>query len=77
MRVPSPSYREYAEFVATVLVTVAGIQYLGVFGSSGGLNVTYLATLGLTLPVVTFLLTVAGANVDRVPQWDRMIRDER
>lgn len=77
MRLPSPSYREYVEFVATVLVTVAGIQYLGVFGPPGGLNVPYLAILGLTLPVVTSLLTVAGANVDRVPRWDRMIRDER
>lgn len=76
MRLPSPSYREYGEFVAAGLVTIAVLQYAGIFVSSGEIDTTYLVVLGLTLPVSVYLLTVACENVTWVPRWDRMVRDE-
>jgi len=76
MRLPSPSYRGYAEFVATVLVTIAVLQYVGIFGPSGDIDVIYLVGMSLTLPVFTYLLTIALENVAWVSQWDRMVRNE-
>lgn len=77
MRLPSPSYKEYVEFVATVLVTILLLQYFGIFGPFGEIEITSLVTLGLTLPVFTYLLTVGCENIDGVPQWDRMVQDEQ
>ncbi|WP_155120597.1 hypothetical protein [Haloprofundus marisrubri] len=76
MRLPSPSYREYVEFVATVLVTIVVLQYAGIFGPSGDIDITYLVVTGLSLPVITYLLTVACANVSWASQWDRMVQSE-
>lgn len=76
MRLPSPSYREYVEFVATVLVTIAVLQYAGIFGPSGNIDMTYLVVTGLSLPVFTYLLTVACENVSWVSQWDRMVQNK-
>lgn len=75
MRLPAPEYEEYAEFVATVLVTLAVIQYLGTFGTSGSIDLSYLAGLGLALPVCLYLLTVAFENIAWVAQWDKMVQD--
>lgn len=77
MRLPSPSYREYVEFVATVLVTITVLQYFGVSGPSGDIEITHLVSLGLTLPVFTYLLTVVFENVNRISQWDRMVQNEQ
>ena len=68
MRLPSPAYGAYLAFLGTVLVTVGALQYLGIGGPSGGIDIGYLAVLGLTLPVVTDLVTVACANLASVPQ---------
>jgi len=76
MRLPSPSYREYVEFVATVLVTIAILQYIGIFGPSGDIDISYLVGLSLTLPVFTYLLTVVFENVSWVSQWDKMVQNE-
>lgn len=77
MKVSSPSYREYIGFVATVLVTFAVLQYIGIlFGNPGGFDLTYLAGIGILLPICTYLLTVILANVEWLPQWDRMVRSE-
>lgn len=76
MRLPSPSYREYVEFVATVLVTLAVLQYLGIFGLSGEIDILYLASLSLALPVFTYALTAAFENISWVSQWDRMVQNE-
>jgi hypothetical protein len=76
MRLPEPSYRAYLEYVATVLVTIAVLQYVGIFGSSGNIDITYLVGLGLTLPVFTYLLTVAGENLRWIPRWERMVRSQ-
>jgi hypothetical protein len=76
MRLPSPSYRDYAEFVATVLVTITVLQHVGIFGPSGDIDVTYLVGMGLTLPVFTYLLTAALENAAWVSQWDRMVQNE-
>jgi hypothetical protein len=76
MRLPSPSYSGYAEFVATVLVTVAVLQYVGIFGPTGDIDVTYLVGMGLILPVFSYLLTVAFENVAWVSQWDRLVQNE-
>ncbi len=77
MRLSSPSYREYVEFVATALVTVTILQYIGIFGPSGDIDISYLAGLNLTLPVFTYLLTVVFANVSWVSQWDKMVQNEK
>jgi hypothetical protein len=74
MRLPSPSYREYVEFVSTVVVTIAVFQYLDILGSAGAIDLVYLAGLAVVLPACTYLLTVAGANVAWIPQWDRMVQ---
>jgi hypothetical protein len=76
MRLPSPSYREYVEFVATVLVTITVLQYAGIFGPSGDIDITYLVVLGVSLPFFTYLLTIACENITRVSQWDRMVQKE-
>ena len=76
MRLPSPSYREYTEFVTTVLATIILFQYFGILGPSGAIEIIYLVSLGLSLPVFTYLLTVVCENVDQVPQWDRMVQNE-
>jgi hypothetical protein len=77
VRLPSPSYRGYAEFVATVLVTIAVLQYSGIFGAFGDIDVVYLVEMSLILPVFTYLLTVALENIAWVSQWDRMVQNER
>lgn len=78
MELPSSSYREYLELVTTVLATIAILQYTGIgFGRPGEFDFTYLAVVGLSLPVFTYLLTVAGENSSWVSQWNRMVqRDE-
>jgi hypothetical protein len=77
MRLPSPSYRGYAEFVPTVLVTIVVLQYVGIYGPSGDIDVAYLVKMSLILPVFTYLLTVALENIAWVSQWDRMVQNER
>jgi hypothetical protein len=75
MRFPSPSYREYVEFVATVLATIGVLQYLGAFGSLGNISINYFVGLAFILPVFTYLLTVVCGNIPWIPQWDRMVRE--
>ena len=76
MRFPSPSYREYVGFVVTVLATITILQYIGVFGPSGEIDITYLVGLSLTIPVFTYLMTVIFENVSWVSQWDKMVQNE-
>jgi hypothetical protein len=76
MRLPSPSYRGYAEFVTTVLVTIAVLQYVGIYGPSGDIDVAYLVKMSIILPVFTYLLTVALENIAWVSQWNRMVENE-
>ena len=77
MRFPSPSYREYVNFVATVLVTITVLEYAGIFGPSGDIDMTYIVGIGLSLPVFTYLLTVVCENVTWVSQWERMVQTEK
>lgn len=77
MRLPVPAYRAYVEFVVTVLVTLAVLQYVGVFGQSEGIEFRYLAGVGLSLPICTYLLTVVCANSPWISQWDRMVQNDR
>lgn len=75
MKWPSPSYREYLELIATVLATMAILQYTGIFfGHSGEFDFTYLAVVGATLPITTYFLTVVGENSSWMSQWDRMVQ---
>lgn len=72
-----PAYREYVTFVATILVTFAVLQYTGIFfKNSGTIDLGHLISVGLILPVTTYLLTVIQANIEWIPQWDRMIQAE-
>lgn len=77
MPLPSPAYREYLKFVATILITLAVLQYTGIFfENSGSLDLRYLISVGLILPISTYLLTVIQENIEWVPQWDRMIQTD-
>ncbi|ERG91944.1 MAG: hypothetical protein J07HQW1_01978 [Haloquadratum walsbyi J07HQW1] len=76
MRLPSHSHRDYVESVATILITTAIFQYVGVFGPSGEINRIYLASLGLSVILFVYLLTVVCDNISWVPQWDRMVQTE-
>ncbi|WP_135829298.1 hypothetical protein [Halorussus halobius] len=78
MRLPRPAPKTYLGTIATVLATIAVIQYVGVFfEASGELDLTYLATIGLILPFSTYLLAVVTENVAFLPGWDEMNRSEQ
>ncbi|ERH09148.1 MAG: hypothetical protein J07HX64_00900 [halophilic archaeon J07HX64] len=77
MRLPVPAYGAYVEFVVTVLTTLAVLQYVGVFGQSGSIEITSLAGVGLSLPICTYFQTVVCANSPWISQWDRMVQDDR
>ena len=75
MWLPSPAYREYLKFVATVLVTLAVLQYTGTFfETSGAIDPIHLISVGLILPVTTYLLTVLQENSEWIPRWNRMVQ---
>ena len=76
MRWPVPSYGAYVEFVVTVLVTMALLQYVGLSGPAGELDFVFLAGTGCILPIVTYLLTLAAKNTRLIPQWERMVAEE-
>jgi hypothetical protein len=76
MRLPSPSYREYINVVATVLVTMTVVEYVGVSGPSGDVDATSLVVMALTLPICIYLLSVAGENIASVPEWDEMVQND-
>ena len=77
MKFPKPSPKKYLDMIATVLVTMAVLQYTGIFAeTSGELDLVSLATVGLILPFSTYLLTVIAENVAFLPDWDEMNRSE-
>jgi len=76
MRWPSQSYGAYAEFVATVLVTIALLQYAGLSGPAGEFDLAFLVGTGCTLPIATYLLALAAENTRLIPQWERMVAEE-
>jgi len=78
MELPSPSYRTHVEFVGTVLVTLAALQYTGLLAEKAGtVDLPYLATLAIVLPITAYLLTVVLANVEWLPQWDKMVSTDQ
>jgi hypothetical protein len=75
VKLPSPAYREYLAFVATVIATLAILQFTGIFfGDPGAVDLRYLLGIALVLPVSTYLLTVVQENVEWIPRWDRMVQ---
>ncbi len=77
MRVPSPAYREYVEFVATVLTVFAVLQYAGIFFENPGeIDPRYLFSVGLLLPVCVYLMTVIQESVEWIPRWERMVQKD-
>lgn len=77
MQLPSPAYGTYLGQTATVLVTLAVMQYAGIgFSASGGLDFAFLAVAGATFPLFTYLLTVVAANSSRIPQWEQLVESE-
>ena len=50
MQWPSPPYGVYAEFILTVLATMALLQYVGVSGSAGEFGLAFLVGTGCMLP---------------------------
>lgn len=77
VNLPAPDYRAHVSFVATVLATLAVLQYAGIFyDDPGRVDPTFLLGVGVLLVVWSYVLTVILANVDALPQWERMVRDE-
>ncbi|AHG01199.1 hypothetical protein HALLA_19590 [Halostagnicola larsenii XH-48] len=71
MQVPRPDAGEYVTTTLTVVLTLAVLQYAGIFfDGSGGIDPGYLLGVGLTLPVFIFLFSLAAANVSWIPSWD-------
>ena len=75
MQWPSPPYGVYAEFIMTVLATMALLQYVGVSGSAGEFGLAFLVGTGCMLPAATYLLTFMFENTARIPQWAKMVTD--
>jgi hypothetical protein len=76
MRLPSPSYGKYVEFVATSLLLTTVFEYVGLSGPSGDVDATSLVVIALTIPICIYLLTVAGANIASLPEWDEMVQND-
>lgn len=73
MKLPKPSPKKYISMIVTVIITAAILQYTGIFfETSGELDLAYLLTLGLILPLSTYLWTVITENVGWLPNWDKM-----
>lgn len=77
MQLPTPAYGAYLGQTATVLATLAVMQYAGLgFSTSGDFDVVFLGVAGATFPLFTYLLTVVAANSSRIPQWERLVESE-
>jgi hypothetical protein len=68
MNVPSPSYREHLEFVPTALLAIPVLQYTGILGAPGEVNVVYFANLAIGIPIALYIQSVlleilAGAHI--------------
>lgn len=75
MKIPSPDYKQYISSILTVLATVAALQYTGLFfGNSGGIDFWYLLMLGTTLSVAYYGWLFTVTNVERLPEWETMVR---
>ncbi|WP_435130257.1 hypothetical protein [Halobaculum sp. D14] len=75
MKFPRPDIREYAKFTATVLLTLAVLQYTGIFYEGTGMvHWRFLLSLGVVLPIFTYLLTIITENIEWLPNYDRMNR---
>ena len=69
MRFPTPNPSEYALNTAVVVATLAVLQYTGLFvDGPAGIDPAYLAVVAVLFPIVTYLLAVLAANVDRIPE---------
>ncbi|MUW15432.1 hypothetical protein GJ633_12880 [Halorubrum sp. CBA1125] len=72
MRFPRPSPSKYAGDTIAVVLTLAVLQYTGLFfDGPGTLDLSYLAAIAVLFPVFTYLISVVTANVEWVPSWDR------
>ncbi len=77
VQLPTPAYGAYLGQTATVLVTLAVMQYAGLgFRAPGEFDFAFLAVAGATFPLFTYLLTVVAANSSRIPQWERLVESE-
>jgi hypothetical protein len=74
VRIPSPSYREYGEDVGAVLITIAVLQYVGMLGPPGDIDLPYIVVTAVSLPVFMYILTVGCENISWLPQRDRMVQ---
>ena len=75
MKFPTPDVREYAKVTGAVLLTLAVLQYTGVFSeNAGAVDWVFLLGVGVLLPVFTYGLTIITENVAWLPDGDRMAR---
>lgn len=71
MRFPRPAVDEYAVKTAVVVLTLAVIEYTGLFGSQAGtIDWRFLLLVGIMFPVFRYLMAVLGANTGLVPAID-------
>ena len=73
MKFPRPDIKEYIKFTATALLTLAFLQYTGIFYESAAtVHWQFLLNLGIVLPILTYILTIITGNIDGLPDYDRM-----
>ncbi|ELY62061.1 hypothetical protein C492_08530 [Natronococcus jeotgali DSM 18795] len=78
MEFPRPDLRENAKFTVTVLLTLAFLQYTGIFYENAGtINWRFLLILGMILPIFTCFLTIITANIEQLPDYDRVTRTRK
>ncbi|WP_247730967.1 hypothetical protein [Halovivax limisalsi] len=76
MKFPTPDPTEYGTTILVVLATLAVLEYVGLFSEgSGTVDVPYLVGVGLLLPVAMYLISLTGANVAWIPEWNELNRE--
>lgn len=71
MRFPRPAVDEYVVKTAVVVLTLAVIEYTGLFGSQAGtVDWRFLLMVGVMFPVFRYVLAVIGANTGLIPAID-------
>lgn len=75
MKFPRPDVQEYAKFTGTALLTLAVLQYTGIFYENAGtVNWKFLLGIGIILPIFTYILTIIAENIEWLPDYDKMTR---
>jgi hypothetical protein len=75
MNFPRPDLQEYARFTVTALLTLAFLQYTGIFyENAGAVNLRFLIGVGITLPIFLYNITLVTGNVNGLKNYGEINR---